>query len=97
MLLSQQHAGKGASDMHLPASALGRDTASKGDQWAAQQLAVDGEEVLGKVHLPQYLLLSRTLLTACLGEQTEVCWRLLCVWICYCLIGLEMDWNLQNL
>ena len=97
MLLSQQQAGKGASDMHLHASALGCDTASKGDQWAAQQLAVDGEEVLGKVHLPQYLLLSRTLLTACLGEQTQVCWRLLCVWICCCLIGLEIDWKLQNL
>ncbi|KAL3155216.1 hypothetical protein ABBQ32_013155 [Trebouxia sp. C0010 RCD-2024] len=45
-------------------SALGRDAASEGDRWAAQQLSVDGEEVLGKVNLPQYLLLSRVLVTA---------------------------------
>ena len=94
MLFSQQQAAKGASDMHMPASALGLDTASKGDQWAAQQLAVDGEEVVGKVHLPQYLLLSRTLLITCLGEHTQICWCLVCVWICYYLIGLEIDWKL---
>ena len=55
---------------HTPSSSLGRDRASEDDQWAAQQLAVDGEEVVGKVRLPQYLLLARTLLTAPLGKHT---------------------------
>ena len=75
MLFSKRQAAKSANGIHTPASALGRDTASTGDQWAAQQLAVDGEEVLGKVHLSQYLLLSRILLTTCLGEHIQVCWR----------------------
>ena len=79
MLFSQQPADKDVNGMHTPASALGHDTASNGDQWAAQQLAVDGEEVLGKVHLPQYLLLSRILLTTPLGEHTHMCWGLVCV------------------
>ena len=78
MLFSQQQAVKGADGMYMPANALGRDTVCKSDQWAAQQLAVDGEEVLGKIHLPQYLLLSRILLTTPLGEHSQVCWRLVC-------------------
>lgn len=86
MLLSQQRANQDANGLHIPASALGRDTASNGDRWAAQKLAVDGEEVLGKVHLPQYLLLSRILLTTPLGEHTNICWGLVCVYIC--LVGL---------
>lgn len=57
-----------APGAQTPTSVLGQDTASEGDRWASQQLAVDGEEVTGKVRLPQYLLLARTLLTAPLGE-----------------------------
>lgn len=72
MLFSQQ-AVTGANGMHTHDSPLGHDTASKGDQWAAQQLAVDGEEVVGKVHLPQYLLLARTLLTSRVGNHAPVC------------------------
>ena len=73
MLHSQTEAATGANGIHMPSIALGRDTASQGDRWAAQQLTVDGEEVLGKVHLPQYLLLSRVLLTARLGQYTINC------------------------
>lgn len=57
--------------MTTPTSVLGHDTISDGDRWASQQLAVDGEEVTGKVRLPQYLLLARTLLTASLGEAQQ--------------------------
>lgn len=70
-LSSQQATARDANGIHTPSSALGQDTASKDDQWAAQQLAVDGEEVVGKVRLPQYLLLSRTLLTQPLGRQAQ--------------------------
>ena len=70
-LSSQQANAKDANGIHTPRSALGQDTASKDDQWAAQQLAVNGEEVVGKVRLPQYLLLSRTLLTQPLGKQAS--------------------------
>ena len=52
-----------------PTTVLGHDTTSTGDQWACQQLAVDGEEIAGKVQLPQYMLLARLLLTAPLGES----------------------------
>ena len=47
--------------------AMGHDSTSSADRWALQQLAADGEEVVGRIHLPQYLLLARTLLTAPLG------------------------------
>lgn len=69
MLHSQPEAAQDANGLHIPSNALGRNAASPGDRWAAQQLSVDGEEVLGKVQLPQYLLLSRLLLTARLGEH----------------------------
>lgn len=71
MLYAQPEAAEDADGMRTPGSALGRDAASEGDRWAAQQLSVDGEEVVGKVHLPQYLLLSRILLTAPLGEHIQ--------------------------
>lgn len=72
-MLSSQQVVTGANGTHTLDSPLGRDTASKGDQWAAQQLAVDGEEVLGKIYLPQYLLLARTLLTPRVGNHAPVC------------------------
>ena len=46
---------------------MGQDSTSADDRWALQQLAADGEEVVGRIHLPQYLLLARILLTAPLG------------------------------
>ena len=70
MLYSQPDTAEATNGMHTPGSALGRNAASEGDRWAAQQLSVDGEEVLGKVQLPQYLLLSRLLLTARLGKHS---------------------------
>ena len=50
---------------------LGQGSTSKEDRWALQQLAVDGEEVVGRVHLPQYLLLARTLLVTPLGMASS--------------------------
>ncbi len=68
-LCLQESTDEVSSGPQSPISVLGHDTASEGDRWARQQLAVDGEEVTGKVQLPQYLLLARTLLTAPLGES----------------------------
>lgn len=68
-LHSQESTEKLAPGAQSPTSVLGHDTASQGDRWASQQLAVDGEEVTGKVKLPQYLLLARTMLAIPLGKQ----------------------------
>ena len=57
--------------------AMGQDSTTNDDRWALQQLAADGEEVVGRIHLPQYLLLARTLLIAPLG-------RSLCIWTTVC-------------
>ena len=38
------------------------------DRWAVVQLSVDGEDPVGLVQLPQYLLLARCLLLKPLGE-----------------------------
>lgn len=85
MLFLQQQPVTDANGMHAPDSPLGCDTASKGDQWAAQQLAVDGEEVVGKVRLPQYLLLARILLTSRVGNHAQV-YRESLVHMCHCLL-----------
>lgn len=77
MLYAQPEAAEDADGMRATGSALGRDAASEGDRWAAQQLSVDGEEVLGKVNLPQYLLLSRVLVTAPLGGHSQAYYGLL--------------------
>jgi len=51
------------------ASALGADDTSAGDRWALAGLAASGEEVEGRVRLPQYLLLARALLLPPLGAR----------------------------
>jgi len=51
------------------ASALGADDTSAGDRWALASLAASGEEVEGRVRLPQYLLLARALLLPPLGAR----------------------------
>ena len=48
-------------------AALGRSAASAGDRWAVGQLAASGEEALGRVYLPQYLLLALCILLPPLG------------------------------
>ncbi|GAB4823953.1 hypothetical protein N2152v2_010999 [Parachlorella kessleri] len=46
------------------ASGFGRDSISQGDRWAVSQLEEDGEEVIGRISSPQYLLLAKTILLA---------------------------------
>lgn len=53
----------------VAASALGADDTSAGDRWALAGLAASGEEVEGRVRLPQYLLLARALLLPPLGAR----------------------------
>jgi hypothetical protein len=43
---------------------FGRDSASPGDRWAASQLSENGEDLVGRIQYPQYLLLSRLVLLA---------------------------------
>lgn len=47
--------------------ALGRSAASAADRWAVRQLAASGEEALGRVYLPKYLLLALCILLPPLG------------------------------
>jgi hypothetical protein len=44
--------------------AFGIDTASPGDRWAAAQLSENGEELVGRMVLPQYLVLAKSVLLA---------------------------------
>lgn len=37
-------------------------------RWASKKLCADGEDLLGRVLLPQYLLLAQTILLAPLGK-----------------------------
>ena len=39
-----------------------------GDRWAVSQLSASGEDVVGRLRVPQYLLLARNLLLPPLGE-----------------------------
>ena len=39
-----------------------KDHSGVGDRWAMAQLSASGEDVVGRVRCPQYLLLARTLL-----------------------------------
>eukprot|EP00891_Asterochloris_glomerata_P006781 jgi/Astpho2/6781/Aster-x0741 len=51
---------------------LGRAAASADDRWAVAQLSVDGEDPVGLVQLPQYLLLARCLLLKPLGYDMQL-------------------------
>lgn len=47
-----------------PSAGFGRDSTSPGDRWAAAQLSESGEDLVGRIRLPQYLLLARLVLLA---------------------------------
>lgn len=51
---------------------LGKSTASTADRWAVGALAASGEEVLGRIYLPQYLLLALSILLPPLGVQFRI-------------------------
>ncbi|BDA46600.1 Tetratricopeptide repeat protein 27 [Coccomyxa sp. Obi] len=64
--------GEAASDDHPSQQhALGSDTTSPGDRWAVAQLSASGEDVVGRVRVPQYLLLASTLLVHPLDLQSS--------------------------
>ena len=42
-----------------------------GDRWAMAQLSASGEDVVGRIRLPQFLLLARTLLLPPLGGHAR--------------------------
>lgn len=56
--------GQDAAACPTSSSGFGRDSASPGDRWAAAQLSESGEDLVGRIHFPQYLLLARIVLLA---------------------------------
>jgi hypothetical protein len=68
---SSRRGGRSCSGSGVAAAragaALGRSAASGADRWAVGQLAASGEEALGRVYLPQYLLLALCILLPPLG------------------------------
>lgn len=59
--------GSGGGGNSERSKGAGQAAASAGDRWALAQLSSSGEEVLGVLACPQYLLLALTLLLPPLG------------------------------
>eukprot|EP00887_Chlorella_sp_A99_P004614 scaffold4.g4614.t1 len=59
----------GAAAAEAPQRVFGVDSTSPADRWAAVQLAENGEELVGLVNYPQYLLLARAILMAPLRRE----------------------------
>ncbi|KAL4859782.1 Tetratricopeptide repeat protein 27 [Chlorella vulgaris] len=53
------------------AAGFGRDSTTPGDRWAAAQLSESGEDLIGRVQYPQYLLLARMALLAPLAVSMQ--------------------------
>ena len=64
--------GDGGHTMHKLVMGL-RDLYVVGDRWAMTQLGASGEDVVGRIRCPQYLLLARTLLLGRTG--TGLPWK----------------------
>ncbi|PSC75849.1 tetratricopeptide repeat 27-like protein [Micractinium conductrix] len=58
----QRGGGGGGGESSASDAGFGRDSTSPGDRWAAAQLCEDGEDPVGRIHSPQYLLLARLVL-----------------------------------
>lgn len=59
----------GSSSTSGSSGCVGRTATSSGDRWAVAELAASGEEPLGRLYLPQYLLLALAILMPPLGER----------------------------
>ncbi|KAL4448097.1 hypothetical protein ABPG75_005316 [Micractinium tetrahymenae] len=56
--------GSSSSTAAESSAGFGRDSTSPGDRWAASQLSENGEDLVGRIQCPQYLLLARSILLA---------------------------------
>lgn len=82
--LAQLAAPKGNGDDRSPAAgnesaSVGRTAASDADRWGVSQLAASGEEAIGRILLPQYLLLALSVLLPPLGTAVYTSSRRACI------------------
>ena len=71
-LVSEEDVQPGGAGAAADSAYFGVDSASAADRWAADRLAENGEDLVGRIQLPQYLLLALSVLQAAPADAPPV-------------------------